>query len=222
MNPILTEVTTGATDLILGMLAIACLIRLAVLRNRDPFRARLWMAIFALLTVASMLGAVAHGLDLSTPLRDLLWQPLYLSLGLMLGLIAVAAAVDGRGVASGRRWLWPAVGLGLVFYAITVVANGAFLVFVLYEAVALLYALAVYLRLARRGEPGASPLAAGVAITLIAAAIQQTDLSFTLIWPFDHNGIFHLVQIPGIVLMGAGVERRLRARGSDGLTLVRA
>ena len=214
MNPIPTEVTTGATDLILGLLAIACIVRLAGLGQRETFRSRLWIAIFALLTVASMLGAVTHGLDLADGLRNLLWQPLYLSLGLMLGLIAVAAAVDSQGPERGRRWLWPAVGLWLAFYVVTVIANGAFLVFVLYEAVALIYALVVYIRLARRSEAGALQLAAGIAVTLIAAVIQQSDLSFTLVWPFDHNGIFHLVQIPGIVLMADGVRRRLRAGAS--------
>ena len=105
MNPILTEVTTGATDALLGVLAIACAVALAGARSHAPFRTNVWLAVFTLLTIASVLGAVAHGLDLDPDLRETLWQPLYLSLGLMLGLIAVAAVADGWGDATGRKVL---------------------------------------------------------------------------------------------------------------------
>ena len=81
---------------------------------------------------------------------------------------------------------------------------------VAYEAIAMLLALIVYGRLALLGQPGAALLTAGVLVTLVAAAVQQTDLSVTIIWPFDHNGIFHLVQMPGLALMVLGVRRSLR------------
>ena len=72
----------------------------------------------------------------------------------------------------------------------------------------------MYGRLALRGRPGAALLTAGVLVTLIAAVIQQTDLSMTIIWPFDHNGIFHLVQMPGLVFMMLGVRRSLITAGA--------
>jgi hypothetical protein len=91
----------------------------------------------------------------------------------------------------------------------TEVADGAFLVFVAYEVVAMLFALAVYGRLAAQGKEGGSLIAAGVLVTLVAAGVQQTDLAITLIWPFDHNGIFHLIPMPGLLLMTLGVRRSL-------------
>jgi hypothetical protein len=211
MNPILTEVTTGATDAVLGVIAIASPMMLAGARSAQPFKTHLWLAVFGLLVIASVLGAITHGLDLDEQLRNLLWQPLYLSLGLMLGLIAVAAVTDGWGVPAGRKMLPVAMGVGLLFYGVTVIADGIFLVFVVYEAVALLFALGVYLRLARAKIRGASMLASGIAITLVAAVLQQTDVSIAFIWPFDHNGVFHLVQMPGLLLMAVGVQRRLTA-----------
>ncbi|MGB1779518.1 MAG: DUF6962 family protein, partial [Longimicrobiales bacterium] len=216
MNPILTEVTTGATDAVLGVLAVACALALAGARSNAPFRTHVWLAVFALLTVASALGAVAHGLDLGPDVRETLWQPLYLSLGLMLGLIAVAAVADGWGDTTGRKVLPFAIGVGLVFYGVTVVADGVFLVFVAYEVVAMLFALGVYAKLAVEGKPGAAMVAGGVLVTLVAAGVQQSDLSVTIVWPFDHNGIFHLVQIPGLLLMTAGMRQRLSAAGEEG------
>lgn len=209
MNPIITEVTTGATDAILGLEAVLCAAFIWSFLDADAFKVRVWLGVFGLLTIASALGAVAHGLDLSDGLRDALWQPLFLSLGLMLGLIAVAAAHDRWGNAVGRKLLPIALLAGLGFYGVTVVLGGAFLIFVAYEAVAMIFALVVYLQLAGRGHPGASLVAAGIAVTLVAAVVQQTDWTVMIVWPLDHNGLFHLVQMPGLVLMTLGIRSSL-------------
>ena len=207
LNPIMTEVTTGATDLILALQAIACIVLIRPVGDNDRFKFWLWVGIFGLLFVASTLGAVAHGLNIDEGLRAILWQPLFLSLGLMLGLIAAAAAYDRWGNTAGRRALPAALVAGVAFYGVTIVADGAFLVFVAYEAVAMLFALFVYGTLARRGQPGAGLLTVGILITLIAAVVQQTDWSIDVIWPFDHNGIFHLIQMPGLLFIALGVRR---------------
>ena len=76
----------------------------------------------------------------------------------------------------------------------------------------MLLALAVYGRLATQGRAGTALVAFGVLVTLVAAGIQQSDVSLTLIWPFDHNGVFHLVQIPGLLFMTAGIRTVLHAQ----------
>jgi hypothetical protein len=209
LNPLITEVTTGATDALLGLETMACAALIWGLVQTGPFKVRLWLGIYGLLIVASVLGAVTHGLDLSEELRDALWQPLFLSLGLMLSLIAVAAVYDRWGADAGRRVLPIAIVAGVGFYGVTVVADGVFLVFVAYEAVAMSFALVVYSQLAARSRPGAALVAVGVLVTLIAAIAQQTDWTVTLIWPLDHNGIFHLIQMPGLLLMTLGVRQSL-------------
>ena len=73
-----TELTTSATD---ALLALECLVILFLLRDASGARAwrlRLWRWVFGLLGVCSVLGAVAHGFDLTERARDLLWKPLYL------------------------------------------------------------------------------------------------------------------------------------------------
>jgi hypothetical protein len=98
--------------------------------------------------------------------------------------------------------------LALLFYGATRVVSGAFLVFVLYELAAMLFALSVYGYLAAKGTTGGMGLMAlGVALSIIAAVIQATRfVSFTLIWPFDHNGVFHLVQLVALVALAAGIR----------------
>jgi len=212
LNPVPTELTTAATDAVLAVLAIACIRWLAVRRSADPDKVTLWILVLALLAVASILGAVAHGLALSPGLVFLLWQPLFLSLGLVVALFVVAAVYDGFGPRAARRLLIPALLVGAAFYLVTLVFPGTFLVFVLYEAVGMLAALALYSRLAiRTGQSWSWLMVTGVALNILAAGIQATEtVRVNLVVPLDHNGVFHLVQMVAIVVLVAGVGQSLQ------------
>ena len=56
--------------------------------------------------------------------------------------------------------------------------------------------------------PGAGSVAMGILVTLAAAAVQASRLipSITLIWTFDHNGLFHILQMVGLVLIVLGLR----------------
>ena len=45
-----------------------------------------------------------------------------------------------------------------------------------------------------------------LAVSLAAGAVQAANgVMVTLVWPFDHNGLFHLVQLVGVVLLIRGL-----------------
>jgi hypothetical protein len=209
---VVTERTTAATDAVLALAAAAAIL---VLRRTTPpsFGRAVWQAALAALALASVLGAVAHGLELPAATRELLWQPLYLALGVTMALFVVGAVRDWRGDAAGRRVLSPMLALAVVFYGITRLTGGNFLAFVVYEAAALLFSLGVYLRLATGpGRAGAAPMAAALAVSLAAGAVQALDVGpIRLVWDFDHNGVFHLVQLVGLALLLTGLRRLLAA-----------
>jgi hypothetical protein len=53
-------------------------------------------------------------------------------------------------------------------------------------------------------------MAAALAVSLGAGALQASGLgAVRLLWEFDHNGLFHLVQLLGLPLMVAGLRRLL-------------
>lgn len=211
LNPSPTELTTAATDAAIAILALVCIRWLAGHRDADPPKVTLWILVLGLLTVASILGAVAHGLDLGADTLFWLWQPLFLSLGLVVALFVIAAVYDGVGPDTARRWLIPALAAGGLFYLVTLLFPGTFMVFVLYEAVAMLAALALYTRLAvRTGKGWAWLMVLGIALNIAAAAIQAGgSVRLQLLVPFDHNGVFHLVQMVAIVVLVAGVGSSL-------------
>jgi hypothetical protein len=211
LNPVPTELTTAATDAILAVLTLFCIRWLAARRPADPAKVTVWILVLALLAVASALGTVAHGFDLSSDAIYLLWQPLFLSLGLVVALFVVAAAYDGLGADIARRLLIPALIVGASFYLITLLFPGTFLVFVLYEAVAMLVALVLYVRLAlKNGERWSWLMVLGIGLNIVAAGIQASgSVRLNLGVPLDHNGVFHLVQMVAIVVLVVGVGRSL-------------
>jgi hypothetical protein len=48
-----------------------------------------------------------------------------------------------------------------------------------------------------------------IGLNIVAAALQASSMRITILWPFDHNGIFHLVQIAGLLTLGAGLRSSL-------------
>jgi hypothetical protein len=207
-----TEQTTAATDAALALLALAGAWYLS--RAVPPSYPRgIWRAALLALALASVLGAVAHGLVMSEARREILWQPLYLLLGVTMALFVVGAADAWRGSAAAQRLLVPVLGLALVFYGVTRLARGNFLVFVLFEAAALIFSLAVYLWLGyRSGRRGAGLMALALGVSLAAGAVQASGpMSVRLIWAFDHNGLFHLLQLVGVSLLLLGLRHLLAA-----------
>jgi hypothetical protein len=215
-NPAQTELTTAATDVALGLLALACVVYLLRFSELAGWKVGLWCWVFGLLAAAALLGAVAHGFVWSTTVWNLLWIPLFLLLGLTVALFVVGAIYDWRGFVPARSSLPILVLLALLFFGVTRFAPGAFLIFVLYEVVAMLFALGVYGMLAVTARSGGMGLMAfGIALNIVAAAIQATrTVSFTLLWPFDHNGVFHLVQMVALVVLTAGIKSSLAATSS--------
>jgi hypothetical protein len=222
-----TELTTAATDLVL---ALVCLIGIGLIlrsgiRRTEGQRGAVWIGVFGLLGISGLLGAAVHGLALSPGQESFLWHPLYLALGGAVALFAAGVLIDLRGSPLPVRAIAGLLAAGVLFYGLTAVFSGAFIVFVVYEAAALLFALGGYLYLFRRDRERYSLwMAAGIAVSIAAAAVQAAGpYSLRIVREFDHNGLFHLVQVPGVILLLKGVLiPRNYPLGGDGSPASRA
>ena len=214
LNPSATELTTAATDAAVGLLCLAVVWRLVAIPVDATWKRALWCWVFGLLGLASFLGAAAHGLELSESVRGVLWRPLYLSLGLTVALFVIGGICDWRGERTARALLPWAVGIGVSFFAVTQLLGGAFLIFVVYEAIAMVATLAMYVFLSTtRRLAGATMITVGIGLSIVAAAVQASALSVRLIVPFDHNGLFHLVQLIATTALANGLRRGLETQG---------
>ena len=202
-----TEITTSATD---AVLAIECVAVLAYLRRTptgDRWRIGLWCWVLGLLAFASFLGFVAHGVAMPQSLRAVLWKPLNMSLGLLVALFLVGAFFDWHGRVVARRLVPWSIGLGGLFFGLTEFLNKGFIIFVVYEAAAMASALAIYSFLeATHRLKGAGIVATAILLNLAVAGVQASSMSFTILVPFDHNGVFHLIQMLAIATLGLGLQ----------------
>lgn len=205
------EITTSATDTLLAIECVAVLACLWRTPTGDRWRIGLWCWVFGLLAFVSFLGSAAHGLEMPHPWRAALWKPLYLSLGLLVALFLVGAFFDWRGRVVAGRLVPCSLGVGAIFFGLTEFLDGGFIIFLVYEAVAMAGALAIYSFLAATHRlKGAGIVALAIFLNLAAAAVQASSLSFTIWVPFDHNGVFHLVQMLAIAVLGLGLYLGLK------------
>lgn len=209
-----TEQTTAATDAISAGIAMIGAVYLRHIGKNSGWKTTLWVWVFGLLALAAILGSIAHGLKISEVAQTRLWYPLYLSLGLMIALFVVATAYEIWGEIIARKLLPVMLSIGVGFFSITIIWPDNFLVFIIYETLAMLFALGSYSLIAYRGyREGAGLIAAGILVTIIAAGVQASNaVSFTFIWAFDHNGIYHLIQMAGLVLLIVGLGKTLASR----------
>ena len=202
-----TEQTTAATDLIIAVLAI---IAMAYLKRAGPrgLRGKLWRGVFLLLAVGAMLGAIGHGIVLGEQAYAIVWSMVYLPLSLLVGTFVAATLRDMAGDTVARRVIPILLVVALGFFGFALRSPDNFLPFIVYEIVAMTLSLAGFIWITIMGGlPGATWITASIAINILAAVIQaEGSAGFTLIWQFDHNGVFHLVQMIAIAFLVYGLR----------------
>ena len=204
-----TEQTTAITDIVLAVIAAGCAVYLRKVGRNEPWKANVWSWSLSLLAFAAVLGFVAHGFKMSDKLNSLVWKPLDLSLGMVIALFVVGVIYDLRDRDAARIVLPWMVAAGAVFYVVTLIRPRTFLIFIVYEAVALCFSFCVYVALAiRKRLPGAWLMTAGILVSILAACIQAGEsIHIHILWQFNHDGVFHIVQIFGVILLTAGLRQ---------------
>lgn len=206
IHPSPYEKLTSLTDVAMGLLAAYISWTLLAVGG---FRSMVWAWAFGLIACSSLLGAAAHGFVMSEKTNRRLWMPINLSLGLALGMFVVGALNDFAGEESARFMIPVMIVLGIGFFLVTLWKPGTFMTFIAYEALAMLFALGVYAYLFYAGVlPGVGWMLAGVLITIIAAVVQATGKPGNgMVWYFDNNGVFHVIQMIGMVLLWVGLKQ---------------
>jgi len=206
-----TERTTAVTDVLLAFASAGAIVCLQQPETVLVWKINTWCWAFGFIALSGFLGAVAHGLELPEVTHQRIWHLLNLSLGLAVSAFAIGVVYDLWGIDWAKRLMPYMLAAAIGFFLITRLFAGIFFVFIIFEAAALVFAFAAYGWLTLAGQlSGALMMAAGVLVSIIAAGIQASKkISVTIVYEFDHNGIFHIVQIFGIILLVAGLRRSL-------------
>lgn len=204
------EQSTAITDAVLALIALASLFYLRQNFTTQKWKLQIWVGLFGVLTFASSLGAVVHGFKIPFELQTNLWHLLNFSLALLVSLFVIASTNDIFGQKNSKRILPFVLFIALIFFVSTLFWPDSFNVFIIYQLIIMLYALSGYFWLAYTDKlKGSVYMTLGILITITASFIQTTELSVTLIWLFDHNGIYHLIQILGVISLVIGIKRGL-------------
>ena len=212
LNTSAIELVTAATNIPLAVTSLVTVAFLWRRRSTHSLKAWLWIGVFGSLTIAACLGVIVHGLALDSEAKKLMWHPLNAALALTVACFAAGAVVDQWGTRAAQLTLpgWLLLSAGFLLY--TTFLAESFLPFVIYEGAVMVFCLGVYATLAFHGRiAGAAWMLGGVAITILASVFRAAQLgTFTLVVEFDHNSVFHLIQLPGLICLLIGLRQDLK------------
>jgi hypothetical protein len=210
----MNEPTTVLTDYLLASLALVLAWRLSRSSSHPTAPRALWGASFLVLAIAALVGGTWHGIppDAAPALRRLLWSFTYVAIGLA-DLFTLAGATLVA-LAGGRRLVVLALLTGRFLVSVALILERRDFRDVAFEyAVTLLLLLAFGVDLARRGERSARFVLGGVLVSFAGGLAQSLRLD--LHPRFNHNDLFHLVQMAGLwLLFRAGLLLRGRRDAS--------
>ena len=197
------EPTAMVTDYALAVMAVWLGWRLME-RGTRLSAPRLWGLSFFALALAAVAGGTSHGFAAHLgELGNLLaWRLTVYSIGVA-SLCFLAAAAQAYLRRRTRRVL---VGLALAEFAVYAVwiANHDDFLYVIYDyAPAMAVVLALALRSWRSGgDPSGPWVVGGILVSFAAAGIQTTGFRWHQY--FNHNDLYHLVQMAGLYLLFRG------------------
>lgn len=213
LTDLATERTTAVTNLLISLVGLVALVYFHTFRALEPWKVKIWTAAAVCLMAANTAAAAVHGLKLAEPMHKAIWALTELSLGLLIACFVVGTVRDLWSERASRVITPVMIVVALLFFAITRF-NHNFVIDVLYEGSFVGFAFLGYgygYLASTRRLPGTGLVCAGLFVTLLAAVVQTTGVEVTLIWTFDHNGVFHLMQLLGVILLAVGIGASLRA-----------
>jgi hypothetical protein len=167
-----------------------------------------WFVLFfAAIALSSVLGATFHGFiaDENTLLGRAMWRAVMIAIGLVA--LTGANAAGAMWSEKMKRLVWIIAAVAFVAYCLVVIFvsqdfRNAILIYLPATVFLLVSFIAMYVR-SRDG--GALVGAAGLVLTFVAAAIQQSTLGMAALH-LDHNALYHIVQAVALVLVYVGAR----------------
>jgi len=203
---VIAEPMTLLTDYALA--AVTASLAFSLHRRRDGRRARaLWTLALAALALAALLGGSSHGFaPVLPPLAAvLLWKATVLSVGAAsFGLLAGSAA--GTTSPPVARIFLVLAAAKLAIYSAWMLFHDEYVYVIVDTGTALAGIAVLHLwSLTTRRDAASAWMLAGVAVSLLAAAVQASG--FAVSRNFNHNDLYHVIQIVAMFLFYAGGRR---------------
>ncbi|MCK5330151.1 MAG: hypothetical protein KAK01_01995 [Candidatus Marinimicrobia bacterium] len=159
---------------------------------------------FWMLTLGALLAAISHGIGphLSPGLKDAIWKLTTISIGFASFFLLMSSFHHVFPYDSVRLLRWIPVIL-LAGYLVIIWRDPRFINVIRFYAPTMIFVLLVmiYSYFANNGS-GSGWLIAGILVSFAAAGVQMSG--FTLHKHFNHNDIYHVIQMVGMYLLYRG------------------
>ncbi len=200
------EPMTAFTDLILFLLAGYFAKEIHTLFTDQLMNTHWhWTIAFWMIGIGALLGAVSHGFGPHFPeiMKKIIWKLTVLSIGIScyFFLIASFSHVFPNTTVQWLKWV-PLV--LLVVYCGIIVKNDSFSIVIMFYLPTMIFVLAmmIYSQFILEFN-GSGLISIGILISFLAAGIQLSG--FSLHKHFNHNDIYHIVQMAGMYFIYKGV-----------------
>ena len=200
----LLEPASSVTDFALGALAIAA----ALLVERNERVNHHWRLSFLFIGLAAILGGVHHGfIGPHGTIGAVSWAVIILSIAVAISFLLSATIASVLGEGRGQA-LMVIRGVSLFAFFILVILGRATLPTLLVtEGLAMIMVVLLWVHAWRLEQPGVTLVLAAIGASVLAAVVRGSSVHVTLGWEFDTNALYHLAQMPGIILLYVAVRR---------------
>ncbi len=159
------------------------------------------------------MGGIHHGfLESHTTIAAVSWSTIsmVIAIGITFILSATVATVlgDGRG-----RPLLTVRSISLVaFLVLAILGRATVSTLVITEGLVMIMVVLLWVLAWRLGQPGVGLILVAIGASILAAGVRGSSLHVTFAgWEFDPTALYHLAQMPGLVLLYIAIQRRARA-----------
>ncbi len=213
----ITEPMTTVTDFLITAFACWFATRLLIPQvNRDQLSRRYWGVAFTFLGLGALFGGINHGFAayLQQDWLDLIWKGALYSLGFAMFFMLIGTVSGSVPDRTWRRLLYGYSVVACAVFAWWSFNHDDFIYAVLnnLSTFVIIVVLQVWAFTRYRAE-SVKWILSGVAISLMIAAIQRSG--FDLHVHFNHNDLYHVVQIIGLYLFYRGASVMQDYTGSD-------
>lgn len=200
----LSEPALSLTDLVLGAVTLGLAARVRTFEGLH----RSWFLTFLWTGIAAIAGFVHHGW---VTFSDTVAGPSFavVSMMVVLAVSYLLSATVHEVLGPGRRtafWALRLASLG-AYAALAIAGRAGASSILLAESVTMVMILALWFIALRRGNPLAKPVIAAFVVSGAAAIVQAMPPERRLVG-LDPVSLYHLFQIPGLVLLYVAVARR--------------
>lgn len=195
------EITTALTDFLLAASAAYGSYRLMQIARRNRQRSVAWWSVaFAVLSVSAVAGGIYHGV--SFPPEDVwrtaIWKLTVYGIGAFNYKVLAGSAEASLASRPRASFHWANVAV-FAAYAIWMLTHNDYRFVIYYSALAMVGVLALHLGYRSRSTRW---MVGAVAVSALAAIMQYSGID--LHRRFDHNDLYHVVQIVGIYFFYRG------------------